>query len=146
MSLSRCGREDGSLKPEINVVPLVDVSLVLLVIFMVTATFIKTSGLRLILPAASATISAAKQNDIVVEVDRQGAFALGGQRMSDQELGRQLGQLARDRGVDVQVNVRGDSRAEYGKIVRVLSLSRDAGFRRMVVATRVADRTDGGQR
>ena len=52
MSLSRSRRIDSPPKVEINIVPLVDVALVLLIIFMVTATFVKTSALQLRLPPA----------------------------------------------------------------------------------------------
>ena len=144
MSLSR--KVFGSSKTDaprvdINIVPLVDVSLVLLIIFMVTATFIKNSAMRLDLPSASATGAPPPiRHEIVVEVDRAGEIAFNGAPIAVSALDEAFKNEADLDGTDGRVTVRGDSQASYGAIVHVMSVARDAGFVHLLVATK----PDGG--
>ncbi|HEY3332761.1 MAG TPA: biopolymer transporter ExbD [Capsulimonadaceae bacterium] len=130
-------------KVDINIVPLVDVALVLLIIFMVTATFIKNSALRLDLPTASASAAPApKDDEIVVEIDKNNHMTFNGAPIVAANLTTAF-KLQRARGVSGPVTVRGDRSAAYGTIINVMSVARGAGFTQLLVATREGGKSDG---
>lgn len=147
MSLSRARKTEVSPRVEINIVPLVDVSLVLLIIFMVTATFVKTSGIRLQLPTSTATQQAGKtKREVVIGVAADGAFRLGDAQVSEAQLDAALRREAVDYGVESRITVQGDERAAHGRVVRAMTLAQLAGFSRLVIATRQEQRDRGSTR
>lgn len=137
MSLSRGRKSDIPPKVEINVVPLVDVALVLLIIFMVTTTFMKSAGVHIQLPSSATTRAQPEAKaDLVVGIDRQGTFFWDNTPVSDRALTALLANAARTQGTDCRVIVQGDARAAHGRVVAVMTLAQQAGFARLVVATR----------
>lgn len=120
---------------EINVVPYIDVMLVLLVIFMITAPIL-TQGVTVDLPkAASSTLKPADREPIIVSVDREGVYflniatdpeapmephALMVRVAAELEIARQAGQA-------LNVLVKGDQGVEYGKVVTAMSILKQAG-------------------
>ena len=91
MSLSRSHKPTNGPKVEINVVPLVDVSLVLLIIFMVTATFMKSAGMHIQLPTSSkATAAAQEKREIVIGVDAHNSLLWQGSVVSADQLAGEL--------------------------------------------------------
>ncbi len=136
MSLSRGRKHVESPKVEINIVPLVDVALVLLIIFMVTMTFARSAGMQLQLPTSeTAKQIAATPRELVIGVDARGQFVWAGSVVSDAQLAEQLRREARQ-GTDCRVKVEGDTRAAHGRVVRAMTLAQLAGFARLVIATR----------
>ncbi|MCW4151843.1 protein TolR [Halomonas sp. 18H] len=123
----------GRRKPmnEINVVPFIDVMLVLLVIFMITAPML-TQGVQVDLPqTASEPIEESEDRDpIVVSVDSEGQFfvSLGGDetRVSLDELSQRVLVLL-ERQPGTQVLVRGDRNVAYGQVVSLMSTLQEAG-------------------
>jgi biopolymer transport protein ExbD len=139
MSIARSRGHNPNRAPhvEINVVPLVDVALVLLIIFMVTATFVKSRALDVDLPSASAkALPQTDPREIVLEVDKTGGAAVNGTHMSDIAIGQWLGNEAAAHGIHTRVVVYGDGRAPYERVIRVLSLAQAAGFTKVMEATR----------
>ncbi|OEY67250.1 protein TolR [Marinobacter sp. X15-166B] len=117
---------------EINVVPYIDVMLVLLVIFMVTAPMM-TQGVKVDLPeTTSDPIHAEKDvESIIISVDSNGAYYLDvGDRGSDpmalSELGEQIAKILAGRS-NREVLVRGDANVEYGTVVRLMAELQGAG-------------------
>lgn len=117
---------------EINVVPYIDVMLVLLVIFMVTAPML-TQGVKVDLPeTTSEPIQSDKDVEpIVVSVDTNGAYYLdvGGKAsdpMSLREVQSQVGKILAGR-ANGEVLVRGDEHVDYGTVVRLMSALQGAG-------------------
>ncbi len=125
---------------EINVTPFVDVMLVLLVIFMVTAPLL-TVGVPLDLPQAKGKQLEANKEPIVISVKASGEVFLGQEErasMKLEEIGPRLTAMAQNRGgQDEPVFVRGDKAANYGDIARVMGRIRDAGFRKISLVTEV---------
>jgi biopolymer transport protein TolR len=125
---------------EINVTPFVDVMLVLLVIFMVTAPLL-TVGVPLDLPQAKGKQLEANKEPIVISVKASGEVFLGQEERSSMkldEIGPRLTAMAQNRGgQDEPVFVRGDKAANYGDIARVMGRIRDAGFRKISLVTEV---------
>ncbi len=113
---------------QINVTPLVDVMLVLLVIFIVTAPFFGSS-LQLDLPRAPA--SAAQEGPTaLLEIDRNEALVLNGQPVALEQLAQRLSQLAAS-GPELALQLRADRAVPYGRVVQVLGLANQAGIARI---------------
>lgn len=136
MSLSRGHKHELQPKVEINIIPLVDVVLVLLVIFMMTAAFVNSAGMSIKLPSSSATRAESDQpRDVVVGVDQRGAFYWGGKRVSDDAMNALLANERQQHGTAGRIIVQADARAMHGRVVAVMTLAQQAGFSKLVVAT-----------
>ncbi|BBF92020.1 ExbD/TolR family protein [Blastochloris tepida] len=124
----------GSYRPsaEINVTPLVDVMLVLLVVFMITAPLL-AAGLKLDLPRASTAKPLDPKDPIVVSVDRDGRIAVDQTPVVREELAATV--LARIADNDHAVRVRGDRDLAYGEMVGIVDLLAGAGVRRLALVT-----------
>ena len=107
------------LMSEINVVPYIDVMLVLLVIFMITAPLL-SQGVKVDLPqAASQPVESQDQETLVVTVDREGRYYLDDRRISSEELRRKVAAILRLR-PKTPVLIRGDRTATYGEVVKAM--------------------------
>ena len=111
---------------DINVTPLVDVMLVLLVIFMVAAPLL-TVGVPINLPKSSTAPTTAPQEPIVVSINAAGDTFIGDNKVDADSLKAQLAALAQ---IDPTrtVYVRGDRTIEYGRLMDLLNLVNTAGF------------------
>ena len=125
---------------EINVTPFVDVMLVLLIIFMVTAPLL-TVGVPLELPQAKGKQLEANKEPIVVSVSKKGEVFLGQEErtpMQLDEIGPKLNAVAGNRGgADEPIFVRGDKSVEYGLVAKVMGRIKDAGFKKISLITEV---------
>jgi biopolymer transport protein ExbD len=122
---------------EINVTPLTDIFLVLLIVFMVTSTTLTQAGLNVSLPRSRTASSQAQGVTITAAAD--GAIAVDNQPTTMAELGRLL-QTSFARGRDRTVTIRGDERVGLGTVVAIMDVARRAGAEKIGVATRHADR------
>ncbi|MFP5349681.1 MAG: protein TolR [Gammaproteobacteria bacterium] len=114
------------LMSEINVVPYIDVTLVLLVIFMITAPLL-TQGVQVDLPQSSAKpIDVQDRETLVVTVDRQGRYYLDDRRIGADELRRKVAAILRAR-PKTPVVIRGDRNVSYGQVVKAMALLQSAG-------------------
>ncbi len=114
---------------EINVTPLVDVMLVLLIIFMVAAPLL-VAGVPLDLPAAKARPVEAQDEPIALSIDARGRVFLGEAPVAPGELAARLAPLAAER-PEARVLVRADRALPYGQVLAVLGEAQAAGFRRV---------------
>ena len=121
-------------KAEINMVPLVDVALVLLIIFMITATFVNTTAMNINLPAASKQL-ANVQTDVDIVVDKKGDVVVNGALVTDVALRGILKRIASAGNPNTKVTIEGDKDVSYGKVVHIMSISNQAGLTHIVVAT-----------
>jgi biopolymer transport protein TolR len=128
---------------EINVVPYIDVMLVLLVIFMITAPLL-SQGVRVDLPQANAKPLAVKQQEpIIVSVDKRGQYYLSVAQdpqtplMPQQLINRVAAELAiaAQQGEKSTVLVRGDKNVDYGKVVQAMVLLQHAGVEKIGLMT-----------
>ena len=123
--------DDDDLISEINVTPLVDVVLVLLIIFMVTATYIVRASIEVDLPRA-AHGGEATGTILSVILTKDGQVFLDGVRRSEEELvARTKEAVARDG--DARVVISADKGALHGAVVRVIDLVRGAGATRFAI-------------
>jgi biopolymer transport protein TolR len=114
---------------EINVTPLVDVMLVLVVILILTAPLL-ASSIRLTLPASEAAQPVDAAPFLAVTVDRSGQAYLGDLRVSPAQLRERLAEQAA-RYPDTEVQLRADAAVPYGKVVEVMGLAQKAGLYRI---------------
>ncbi len=128
---------------EINVVPYIDVMLVLLVIFMITAPLLKT-GVDVELPKAASSPLANDQQDepLILTVQKDGAFLLGDEPMENDEQVRlkvsAILRLANQNGRQPEVLVAGDAGVNYGRVVQGMALLQAAGVPQVGLITEPA--------
>ncbi len=126
MSMSAYRNRRRKLMAEINVVPYIDVMLVLLVIFMITAPLL-TQGVKVDLPQAAARpVNTDDRDTLVVTVDRGGKYYLDDRAIGAAELQTKIAKILRIR-PQTPVMIRGDRHAAYGEIVRAMALLQSAG-------------------
>jgi biopolymer transport protein TolR len=118
---------------QINVVPLVDVMLVLLVIFMVTAPILQ-QGVQIDLPQAKAAALTGEEDQLVVAIDKKGTVFLNDREITLQELGPKLEAVARLK-PDKQVFLRADRSVPYGEVVQVMAAVKTAGVQSLGMIT-----------
>jgi biopolymer transport protein TolR len=137
---------------EINVVPYIDVMLVLLIIFMVTTPLL-SQGVKVSLPQATAQAVASNNQPIIVSVDAQGNYYLNSAAAPDQPVDAQTLsqrvaaelQLAQQQGQQRQVLVKGDKSVDYGRVVQAMVLLQQAGAPSVgLVMQQPADIKNGG--
>jgi biopolymer transport protein TolR len=122
---------------EINVTPMVDVMLVLLIIFMVSAPLL-TVGVPLDLPQSQAKSLDQDQKPLTVSVDGQGKIFLQDTEVSAEELVAKLVAITAARtGADERIFVRGDRTVNYGTMMKVMGRISGAGFRRVALVSEV---------
>lgn len=144
MSLSRSHKNVHAPRVEINIVPLVDVALVLLIIFMVTATFIKSAGIHIQLPTSSmAQAGTQVKKDLVIGVNKAGDFIWEGAVVSPTELAANLRNYADKFGTNGRVTLQGDENAAHGKVVEAMTIAQEAGFSRLMIAAKRDSRKVG---
>jgi biopolymer transport protein ExbD len=134
MAFGRLERNPGS-RPmsEINMTPLIDVMLVLLVIFIITAPLM-TSSLRLDLPKAEAGRPSDAPAFISLALDEQGRLFFGDEALDKPALAERVRDAAaRDPATEVQL--RADSRVPYGRVAELISLLQEAGLTRIGFVT-----------
>jgi biopolymer transport protein TolR len=112
---------------EINVTPFVDVMLVLLIVFMVSAPLL-TSGVPVDLPEAQAKPLAIEKEPITVTIDPEGRVFLQENEIAVDDIVLALGEIAAN-GLDERIYVRGDRASSYGTIMRVMGIINGAGYR-----------------
>lgn len=128
----RAADEDANVVSGINVTPLVDITLVLLIIFMVTATFVSEQGLKVNLPKV-VTRETAPSPAITVAVGQEGRLRLMKRDVTLEELKAQMGIEARlDSGV--KILVKADQDLPYYKIAEVLDAIKQAGVNKVALA------------
>ena len=114
---------------EINVTPLVDVMLVLVVIFIITAPLL-ASSIRLDLPKAEGTQPGDAPKFVTVVVDKAGQVFLNDKPVTAEQFGGQLAAAARQN-PETEVQLRADQGVNYGKVVEVMGIVHKAGLSRI---------------
>jgi biopolymer transport protein TolR len=138
MGLSGRRSGDRRMMAEINVTPLVDVMLVLLIIFMVTAPML-TQGVDVNLPQANAKAMRAEEERLVITVDMHSRIFIGKQPVEFNRLNTTLAAIVARR-ADRQVYFRADRAVPYGFVVKVIAEVRNAGVEKLGMVTEPLER------
>ena len=146
MAIQRSGRFDRVKKPlksDMNVVPYIDVMLVLLVIFMVTAPMI-TSGIKVDLPQANSTPMESKDAPAIVSLDKDGQYFL---QYKDQKADQPLAlteltailseaqQTAKTENKELNVVIEGEKTRSYGEVMSLMNSLQEAGLTQVGLLT-----------
>ena len=124
---------------DINVTPLVDVMLVLLIIFMVTAPLM-TAGVQVNLPESRAKPLDQEQKPVQISIDEKGVIYLDNEEVSETALAPMLEEIAAAAGEDKpQIYLRADMRLDYGKVMRVMGELNRVGLNKVSLVTTPAD-------
>jgi biopolymer transport protein TolR len=121
---------------EINMTPLIDVMLVLLVIFIITAPLM-TSSLKLDLPKTEGAKPSDAPAFIALSVDAQGRFFVGDEALDKPQLLARVREAAQ-RDVQTEVQLRADQAVPYGRVAELIGLIQDAGLSRIGFVTEAA--------
>jgi biopolymer transport protein ExbD len=124
-------------EPEINLIPMIDVLLVILIFLMVTTTFTRFAELKINLPAAEANKPAERPNDVHVAIDAQGKYLVNRtpvQFHSPQSFADELRRSAGSAAEPVVV-INADANATHQSVINVMEAARIAGLSRITFAT-----------
>ncbi|MGA6993444.1 MAG: protein TolR [Candidatus Deferrimicrobiaceae bacterium] len=138
MAFTNGGGNERRMMSDINIVPLVDVMLVLLIIFMVTAPML-TQGVDVNLPQANAKALRSDEERLVITVDQNSRIFVGKQPMKFNQLSSALRAIV-ERRTDRQVYFRADRAVPYGFVVKVIAEVRNAGIEKLGMVTEPLER------
>lgn len=128
------GRRSRNVMADINVTPFVDVMLVLLVIFMVTAPLL-TAGVSIDLPKTKAkAISQQDNKPIEISIDAQSRIYLGETRIEMEALSAKLQSIAIE-APDNRIYIKADEKLDYGKVMNLMSIVNSAGFNKIALVS-----------
>ena len=133
---SRAGRGRRTPMAEINVTPLVDVMLFLLIIFMVTAPLL-TAGVPVDLPDARAKSLDTEDKPVSISLDRAGKLFVDDTELAEADLPARLERIANvaEGGKPPQIFLRADRGLDYGRVMRVMGELNRAGLNRVALVT-----------
>ena len=120
-------------EPEINLIPFIDVLLVVLIFLMISTTFTRYQELAITLPSANGAESQAELNQIHIAVSRDGRFSINGRVTDRNQLSNNLAALNKDN--NIQVNIDADARAPHQAVMSALEAARDANLSNVVFSS-----------
>lgn len=127
-------------EPEINLIPFIDVLLVVLIFLMISTTFTRYQELAITLPTASGVESQNQVKQIQIAVSRDGRFAVNGKVVERNQLSNTLSGLVQnvttqDGTINLQVNIDADARAPHQAVMSALEAARDANLSNVVFSS-----------
>jgi biopolymer transport protein TolR len=129
----RSRRRRATVMSEINVTPMVDVMLVLLIIFMIAAPLL-TVGVPIDLPQTQAKTMDQDKEPLTISVNDKGAVFLQNTEITVDEIVPKLKAIAKN-GFEERIYVRGDRKVDYGTVMKVMGRLSAAGYRRVALVT-----------
>ncbi len=132
--------EDSELpiNAEINITPLTDVFLVLLIIFMVTSSVISQMGVQVQLPSSTQAASSNQSPGVIVTVTKSGEILVNGVSIKEENLRTILSSML-EKTKDKNVILEGDRNAILGNVVKIMDEAKKAGALKFAVATKSGD-------
>jgi biopolymer transport protein ExbD len=133
----RIGNDRRGDEFEINVIPLIDVLLTLLMFFVLTSTFVQHSRMQLTLPNASATERDANSPALTITVDHDGRFFVGSDEVAGADVAALKQSIARVAGDDRErsVTIRADAKSSHQSVVIAMDALGQLGFTKLSIAT-----------
>lgn len=120
---------------EINVTPMVDVMLVLLIIFMVTSPML-VSGINVDLPETTSSPLSGQDEPLVISINKKGELYLLDTKIERQNLASKLASVTKEKN-DSRIFVRGDKNVPYGDVVEVVAEIHAAGFSKVALVSNI---------
>lgn len=132
-SMNQNSGDDENIVSEINMTPLIDIMLVLLIIFMVTSTAALESGLDIELPKTQITNEKKQEEILIITLDRDGKVALQGKMVPDDQLPERIAAALKELKSETVI-LEGDTKAFLGKAVELMDLAKSAGAKSFSIA------------
>ena len=129
------GVKSSSVEPEINLIPFIDVLLVVLIFLMISTTFTRYQELAITLPSANGAASQTEVKQIHIAVSRDGRFAINGKVIDRSQLSNQLTMISSNKDGNIQVNIDADARAPHQAVMNALEAARDANLSNIVFSS-----------
>lgn len=135
------GPTSVSAEPEINLIPFIDVLLVVLIFLMISTTFTRYQELAITLPTANGSESQVENKQIHIAVSRDGRFAVNGRVVDRSQLSNVLMQMSNPSGTNkdsantMQVNIDADAKAPHQAVMSALEAARDASLSNIVFSS-----------
>jgi|TARA_B110001452_G_C15155095_1_gene401928 biopolymer transport protein TolR len=120
---------------EINVTPFVDVMLVLLIIFMVTAPLL-TTGVKVNLPESSSKVLSEKDKTVTVTINKKKEIFIQKKKLTQSEMIKKLFELKKQK-KELKIYIKGDKNLNYGEIMRIMGNINKAGFKKVALVTKL---------
>jgi biopolymer transport protein ExbD len=127
------GTSSSPAEPEINLIPFIDVLLVVLIFLMISTTFTRYQELAITLPTANGAASQSEVKQIHIAVSRDGRFAINGKVTDRNQLSNSLNALNQDNAI--QVNIDADAKAPHQAVMSALEAARDAKLSNIVFSS-----------
>ena len=123
-----------STEPEINLIPFIDVLLVVLIFLMISTTFTRYQELAITLPTGSGSESQIESKQVHIAVSRDGRFAINGRVTDSSQLSNALIQLG-NKESNLQVNIDADAKAPHQSVMTALEAARNANLSNIVFSS-----------
>ncbi len=127
------GDDDDSIVAEINMTPMIDIMLVLLIIFMVSSTAALESGMDIELPKTTLTNEKKEAEILVISLSKDGQVAVHGKKVSNADIKRSIASTLAELKTD-SVMLEGDTSANLGKAIEIMDMAKVAGAKNFSIA------------
>ena len=127
------GDDDDAIVAEINMTPLIDIMLVLLIVFMVSSTAALESGMDIELPKTSLTNPKKEAEILVISLAKNGNVAVHGKAVKSEDIGRSIASSLAELKTD-SVILEGDTSANLGKAIELMDMAKVAGAKNFSIA------------
>jgi biopolymer transport protein ExbD len=127
------GSNDGDMMSEINVTPLVDVMLVLLVVFIITAPLLAPQALKIKLPQTESLRQKDKPDNSSLVIDSQGSVSMDSNPVDDTALAQVL--AVKSGNSEFQLQIQADQSVNYGRVAQVMAIAQKAGVSKLSFMT-----------
>lgn len=131
--MSDGGDDDDAIVAEINMTPLIDIMLVLLIVFMVSSTAALESGMDIELPKTALTNEKKEAEILVISLSKDGQVAVHGKQVKAEEISRKIASSLLELKTD-SVILEGDTSANLGKAIELMDMAKVAGAKNFSIA------------
>ncbi|MBF0360230.1 MAG: biopolymer transporter ExbD [Oligoflexia bacterium] len=120
---------------EINMTPLIDIMLVLLIVFMVTSSITLESGLDVELPKTSSKTEKKESNIVIISLDAKAHISVQGKKVEDSNMLKEIIQKALAHEKTDEVIFEGDTTSTVGRMIEIMDIAKSAGAQKFAIAT-----------
>lgn len=128
--------KEGEILAELNLTPLIDIMLVLLIIFMVTSTIALESGLDIDLPKTQGETKAKSSNAVIISLDSNAVVSVQGKKVDFENLSKVIKEGLAQEKTD-EVIFEGDTKSTLGRMIEIMDIAKKSGAQKFAIATEV---------
>lgn len=133
MSFNTNDPEKDDIVAEINMTPLIDIMLVLLIIFMVTSSVSIESGLDIDLPKTTSKTTPQKSDALIISLSKDGQISIGGKVFTGTDLKSEISNALKASNAEFVV-FEGDKTAQIGRAIEIMDIAKEAGAKKFAIA------------